>query len=176
MEGDIALAKEGYQTENGQKLVAKKGIEVGNIFQLGYHYTHLMKGANFIDKDGTAKPYYMGCYGIGIGRTMAAIVELHHDDKGIVWPEVVAPFKYHLVGLDGKGEDVHKKLVEAGVEVLFDDRDVSAGQKFADADLIGCTYRLVMSEKTGDKIEVKKRSEKKVGLISFDEVLSSRWA
>jgi prolyl-tRNA synthetase len=166
---DIALAKEGFLSEDGKRLVAKKGIEVGNIFQLGYHYSKLMKGANFVDEDGKEKPYYMGCYGIGIGRTLATLVETFNDARGIVWPENVAPFKFHLIGLNGKGENVYEKLVESGQEVLFDDRDISAGQKFADADLIGCPIRLVVSEKTGGKIEVKKRSETGVSLVTVDE-------
>ena len=114
----------------------------------------------------------MGCYGIGIERTMAAIVEMYNDENGIVWPEIVAPFKLHLlgIGLEDRSvkkhaEEVYKKLVESGVEVLYDDReDVTAGEKFADADLIGCPYRVVVSKKTGDKVEVKKRGENKVAL------------
>jgi len=160
------------------ELIEKKGIEVGNIFQLGLHYSTKMKDAVFVDKDGKEKPYYMGCYGIGIGRTLAAIVEIHHDEKGIVWPENVAPYKMHLVGLDLKDEiiskrtnDVYKKLVDAGIEVLFDDRNESAGTKFSDADLIGIPYRLVVSKRTGDKIEVKKRSEVKAELMNFEQVL-----
>ncbi|MCX6730980.1 MAG: proline--tRNA ligase, partial [Candidatus Roizmanbacteria bacterium] len=98
IEADIALAKEGH-IKNGKKLAMKKGIEVGNIFQLGYHYTKLMKGAVFTDKDGTEKPYYMGCYGIGIGRTMATIVEQYHDERGITLPENVAPYKVHLIAI-----------------------------------------------------------------------------
>ncbi len=176
---DIAMAKEGYLTEDGkQKLLSGRGIEVGNIFQLGYHYTHLMKNATFVDKDGTLKPYYMGCYGIGIGRTLATIVEVYHDEKGIIWPAVVAPYKFHLLVLGDdkkvrqKAENVYKQLEATGQEVLFDDRDLSAGEKFADADLIGITFRLVVSEKTGDKVEVKKRDEKASRLVSISELLS----
>ncbi len=93
LEGDIALGKEGFETEDGKKLVARKGIEVGNIFQLGFHYSSKMQGAAFNDKDGNPKPYYMGCYGIGLARTLATIVEKHSDEKGIVWPEKLAPFQ-----------------------------------------------------------------------------------
>lgn len=180
IEGDIALAKEGYMHTSGKKLVARKGIEVGNIFQLGYHYTTKMQNANYIDKEGTAKPYYMGCYGIGIGRTLAAAVELNHDDRGIKWPEAIAPYKIHLVGLDIQDEEIKKRCEEVykllsidyHLEVLFDDREsVSAGFKFADADLIGIPYRLVVSKKTGDKIELKKRGEKEFKLISVDELV-----
>ena len=157
-EGDIAVAKEGC-LKDGKKLVMKKGIEVGNIFQLGYHYTKLMKNAVIKDIDGTDKPYYMGCYGIGIGRTLATIVEQFHDEQGIIWPENVAPYKVHLIaiGRDSipfeKAEKLIKILEDKNIEVLFDDRtDVSPGVKFANADLIGCPYRLVISPKTGEMI------------------------
>jgi len=178
IEGDIALAKEGYTAINGQKLIAKKGIEVGNIFQLGYHYSHLMSGATFTDQDGSQKPYYMGCYGIGIGRNLQTIIEMHHDEKGIIWPQAVAPYQVHLVELrskdsdSNKADEIYQKLQEAGVEVLYDDRnDISAGQKFADADLIGCPVRLVVSSRNGDKIEWKKRDGKEIELIEFEKVV-----
>lgn len=179
IEADIALAKEGYRSKNGGTLVLKKGIEVGNIFQLGYHYSSKMKGATFIDKDGKEKPYYMGCYGIGIARTLATIVEKCNDAKGMIWPESVAPFKVHLVGLDlddkevyKKAEDLYKRLDAGGVEVLFDDRDgISAGEKFADADLIGIPYRLVISKKTQEKFEIKKRSDKETNFYTLDEII-----
>jgi prolyl-tRNA synthetase len=177
VEADIAVAKEGCM-KNGKKLVMKKGIEVGNIFQLGYHYTKLMKNAVFTDKDGAEKPYYMGCYGIGIGRTMATIVEQYHDERGMTWPENVAPYKVHLIAIGKdmapfeKAEQLIKTLEEKEIEVLFDDRtDVSPGAKFADADLIGCPYRLVISPKTGDKIELKKRTEKETKLVTEEELL-----
>lgn len=188
LEADIALAKEGYISKNGKRLVAKKGIEVGNIFQLGFHYSSRMKGANFRDVDGQEKPYYMGCYGIGLARTLAAVVEVYNDDKGIIWPEHVAPFQVHLVGLDleeesvkGEAERMYKLLQAEGVEVLFDNRiGVSAGVKFADADLIGIPYRVVVSKKTrsansgqaGDKLEVKKRSERQTQFETLDQLIS----
>jgi len=186
---EIALAKDGYSAQNGQKLIAKRGIEVGNIFQLGYHYSHLMEGATFTDKDGTQKPYYMGCYGIGIGRNLQTIVEMHRDARGIIWPKAVAPYQVHLINLspplskgvgaeqpggfyDNHGEEVYQKLLDAGIEVLFDDRtDVSAGQKFADADLIGCPFRLVVSPRTGEKVEWKRRDKKETEMLSLDEAL-----
>ncbi len=179
IEGDIALAKEGYMAESGAKLIAKRGIEVGNIFQLGYHYSHLMEGATFTDKDGTQKPYYMGCYGIGIGRNLQTIVEMHHDEKGIEWPEAVAPYTVYLVaianndrGLIEKADAIYQKLVDSGIEVLYDDRaDVTAGQKFADGDLIGCPVRLVVSPRTGEKVEWKRRSEKESELLGIEEVI-----
>src|SRR4029078_11627288 len=134
---DIALAKAGYLAPDGkQELKEKRGIEVGNVFQLGYHYTKLMKGAVYRDEDGSEKPYYMGCYGIGIGRSMAAIVEKYNDEKGILWPQSVAPFLVHLIALKGaeeQAEKIYNQLLEAGTEVLYDDRDQSAGAKFADS-------------------------------------------
>src|SRR3989338_837380 len=176
VEGDIAMAKEGFEAPNGKKLTAKKGIEVGNIFQLGYHYTNLMKGALFVDSSGKESKFYMGCYGIGLGRTMAAIVEKYHDGKGIIWPEVVAPYQAHLVSLgEVKAEKTYQALKKAGIDVLWDDRDVSAGVKFADADLIGIPVRLVVSQKTGDKLEWKGRSTDKTELLTLDQTIS-RWA
>ena len=177
---DIALAKEGDIAPDGSgPLAVKRGIEVGNIFQLGFHYSSRMVNATFIDKDGKPKPYYMGCYGIGLGRTMATIAEISNDEKGIIWPEGVAPYKIHLVGLDleeesvkGEAERVYKLLQAEGLEVLFDDRiGISAGEKLADADLIGIPYRVVVSKKTGDKLEVKKRSEKEIGFYTLEEFL-----
>ncbi len=174
MEGDIAEARGGFTAPDGkQKLIDKRGIEVGNIFQLGHHYTHLMKGANFIDEDGTEKPYYMGCYGIGLGRSMAAVVEVSHDEKGIIWPESIAPYAVHLISLKGgevMAENVYKELTDKGIDVLWDDRDVSAGVKFSDADLIGIPWRAVVSAKTGDKIELKKRTEKKSNLTNLSNL------
>lgn len=171
LEGDIAMCEEGFLSEEGSVLHEKRGIEVGNIFQLGYHYTKLMKGAVFVDEDGKEKPYYMGCYGIGIGRTMAAIVEKYHDDKGIVWPESVVPFQVHLVDLASQGDALHEKLEAAGIGVLWDDREESAGVKFADADLIGIPVRLVVSAKTGNKVEWKRRDSRETELVEVEEVI-----
>lgn len=173
---DIALAKPGDLSEDGKELFEKRGIEVGNIFQLGYHYTKLMSGAEFTDQDGIKKSYYMGCYGIGIGRTLAAVVEKFNDDKGIIWPEAVAPFKVHLIGLKGaesQADSLYNDLLNAGVEVLYDDRDMSAGAKFADSDLIGIPNRIVVSPKTIEKnsVEVKKRNEKDFELVEIGKIV-----
>lgn len=181
IEGDIALAKAGCMTKDGKKLIEKVGIEVGNIFQLGYHYSKLMKDAIFIDSDGKEKPFYMGCYGIGIGRTMAAIAEMHNDERGIVWPDATAPYQIHLIGLDlqdkyikSKADKVYKDLTEKGIEVLYDDRkQTTAGEKFHDADLIGIPIRLVVSKRTGEKIEIKKRNETQSKLLRFEEILKN---
>jgi len=175
IEGDIAMASDGYIAENGKKLIEKNGIEVGHVFQLGYHYSKKMKGANFTDKDGKEKPFYMGCYGIGLGRTMATIVEAHHDDKGIIWPEEVAPFRVHLISLNKAevADKVYEELTKNNIEVLYDDRDLSAGEKFADADLIGLPIRLVISAKTlkEDSVELKKRNEDKTKLLKIDQII-----
>ncbi len=156
-------------------LVIGKGIEVGNIFDLGTRFSDSFK-VTFTDVDGTIKPVVMGCYGIGTTRIVGAIVELFHDDKGMMWPEAIAPFQVHLISLPGgeeKAEVLYKKLVDTRIEVLWDDRtDVSAGVKFADCDLIGIPYRFVISAKTGEQVEVKKRSEKESKLVSVDMVLT----
>lgn len=176
MLADIALAQDGFLTEDGsQKLIEKRGIEVGNIFQLGYHYSSKMQGAVYIDEDGKEKPFYMGCYGIGLGRTLAAIVEQYHDDRGICWPESVAPFDVHLISLrggEGKAVELYQELREIGVDVLWDDRDTSPGVKFSDADIVGIPVRLVISKKTGDFIEYKRRTEKEAELLTWDEVFA----
>ena len=172
---DIAMAQPGHLTEDGkQRLIEKRGIEVGNIFQLGYHYSSKMEGAVYVDQDGKEKPYYMGCYGIGLGRTMAAIVEKCHDDKGVLWPEAVAPFRAHLVSLAGsdqRAQSVYDRLREARIDVLWDDRSESAGVKFADADLIGIPVRLVVSERNQGKIEWKRRESQDRELLDLDDVL-----
>ncbi len=177
LEGDIALVKAGYEARNNiGKLLERRGIEVGNIFQLGYHYSSKMKGAVYIDAEGKEKPFYMGCYGIGIGRTMATIVEKYHDQKGIAWPESSAPFQVHLIALDGannKADNLYEGMVKKGVEVLYDDRDKTAGEKFADADLIGLPIRILVSKKTlqQNSCEFKRRTESEVKLIPLSTIL-----
>ncbi len=171
---EFKIAKEGYIAPNGKKLIERRGIEIGNIFQLGLHYSTKMRDALFTDEHGKKQPYYMGCYGFGLARTLTTIVEKYHDERGIMWPEHVAPFQVHLISLkeNEKAQEVYTKFLDAGIEVLYDDREeVSAGQKFADADLIGIPVRLVVSQKTGDKIEFKKRIEKETELLSFEDVL-----
>jgi prolyl-tRNA synthetase len=175
-EGDIAMAQEGFLSEEGSILKHKKGIEVGNIFQLGYHYSNKMKGATFTDADGNSKPYYMGCYGIGVDRTMATIAEIHHDGRGIIWPESIAPFAVHLIdlGQNEQAEKIYAELSEAGIEVLWDDREVRAGEKFADSDLIGIPYRLVVSKKSLEAggVELKKRSEQASEIVAIKDLIS----
>lgn len=156
----------------GKNLKSEKAIEVGNIFKLGVKYSQPFN-LGFKDKDGKEKGVIMGCYGIGLGRVMGAIVETHYDKNGIIWPESAAPFAVHLLTLNCEsrimnyGEKIYGGLQKTGIEVLYDDRkDVSPGEKFADADLIGIPYRAVISEKTGKTIEIKKRNEKKTKLVS----------
>lgn len=177
---DIREVKEGDPCQKCQqgKLEKLKGIEWGHCFKLDTFYSAPHHGT-FTDQDGREKPIWMGSYGIGLGRSMATVVETHHDENGIIWPESIAPFKVHLIGLNLEDEEVSQQaisfyndLLEKGVEVLFDDRDdVTAGEKFADADLIGCPYRVVISKKTGDKVEVKKRSEQKASTMAFKELI-----
>ena len=169
---DIDKYKEGDKCPScgEDNLKHSLAAEVGNVFDLGQKYTKAF-GLTVVGEKGTKVYPIMGCYGIGITRTMGVIVEKFHDEKGIVWPKEVSPFDVHLVGLNGKGQDLYKKLKENSIDVLFDDREVPAGQKFADSDLIGIPVRLVVSDKTGDKIEVKMRTSDESKLLSFDEVL-----
>lgn len=154
------------------KLKPAKAAEVGNVFDLGQKYTKAFD-VTFVDADNTRKHPIMGCYGLGISRTMGVLVEKFHDDKGIVWPESVAPFQVHLIDIQAnkKAKEIYERLEKEGIEVLWDDRDVHAGQKFADADLIGIPVRLVVGEKTGDKIEFKKRDSEEKELLTPEEVL-----
>ena len=149
-----------------------------NIFPLKTKFSEVFD-LTYKDKNGKDQLVVMGCYGIGISRLMGTIVEVHHDDKGIIWPESVAPFMVHIVGLDmddksvaDRAEKVYKLLLAEGIETLIDDRqNLSAGEKFADCDLIGIPYRVVISKKTGEKLEVKKRSEKETSFVSLDELI-----
>ena len=143
-EKKIAINKEVYTDEvikdlglEKNKLIEKKAIEVGNIFSLGYRFSKPF-GLKYKDENEEEKLVFMGSYGIGITRIMGTVVELNHDEKGIIWPEAVAPFKIHLLSLseDKEAEKVYNELVKKGIEVLYDDREVSAGEKFADSDLI----------------------------------------
>ena len=156
----------------GKGLKEAKAIEVGNIFNLETKFSKDF-GVYFMDKRGKRRLVVAGCYGIGDSRLVGTIVEVHHDERGIIWPESVAPYQVHLVTLGGgdkRGEEVYKKLREKGVEVLWDDREESAGVKFADADLIGIPVRLVVSKKTGKQIEWKRRGEEKTEVVGLDEV------
>jgi len=163
---------------NQSKFDQKKAVEVGNMFQLGDKYS-LPFELKFQDKKSKEKPVIMGCYGIGLGRLMAAAVEVNHDNKGIIWPEEIAPFNIHLIQIENNkkvkqaAQKVYMDLQKKGVEVLYDDRvDKTAGEKFAEADLIGIPIRLVVSEKTlkNNSVELKNRDKKKVCLIKFSHI------
>jgi len=157
-----------------KKLDKKKSIEVGNIFKLN---TKFSKPFNLTYKDekGKDQMVLMGCYGIGLGRAMASVVEIYHDDKGIAWPKEISPFKVHLISLkcNKKADSLYDNLIKNNVEVLFDDREISAGEKFADSDLIGCPIRIVVSERTlkKDCVEYKKRNEKDIKLIKANSIV-----
>jgi prolyl-tRNA synthetase len=149
---DIREAREGDSCPKcGGRLRFQAAIEVGHIFKLGTHYSSPL-GARFLDEDGQEKPIFMGSYGIGPGRIVAAAVEQNHDEGGIAsWPASIAPYDVHVVvlpGLDEQGDQVAESLKEAGLEVLLDDRDQRAGEKFADADLIGLPFRVTVGKKT----------------------------
>jgi prolyl-tRNA synthetase len=175
---EIARKKEGNKCPVcGEELQKSNAIEVGNIFKFGTVYAEKMN-MYFTDEKGNKKPVYLGSYGVGITRTMAAIVEVSHDDAGIIWPGSIAPFQAQLIAISDKqevisrAEEVYQKLTKAGVEVLYDDRkDISAGEKFADCDLIGIPARLVVSEKTGQKIEWKERRKKESLVLDLAQVL-----
>jgi len=164
----------------GGTLTIKRGIEVGNIFKFGPYYADKMHGT-YLDEDGTRKPLMFGSYGIGVGRAVQTIIETSRDDKGIIWPLAVAPFHAHVIGLFGKDETVRTaadalvaELERAGVEVLYDDREDTAGVKFADADLIGIPFRLTVSARTQKEnaVELKGRTEEKGLMIPRGEIVA----
>lgn len=151
-----------------------KGIEIGQIFKLGTIYSEKMNGI-YLDENGKAKPYIMGCYGIGVSRLIAAIIEQNNDENGIIWPKEVAPYLVHLVCLDMKkdvqketAEEIYNKLLEEKVEVLYDDRIERPGVKFNDADLIGLPIQIIVGRKADEgivEIKVRKTGEREEVLI-----------
>ena len=159
---DIASAKDGYICPVcGKSLKSSKGVEIGNIFQLGTRYSAAMN-CTYQDETGVQKPVIMGCYGIGVGRLLACLCEEYNDEKGLCLPITVAPYQVHLVSLlkdNAVGEKIYKELVDAGIEVLYDDRKETAGVKFADADLIGLPIRITLGNRSykEGKVEVKYR-------------------
>jgi len=170
---EISKVKEGKECDLGHGPLKKvRTIEVGNIFPLKDKFSKAF-GLTFKDKNGKEEYAVMGCYGIGISRVMGAIVEVHNDEKGIVWPKSVAPFDCHLLVLGSAKDEadiVYQKLQDASIDVLYDDREeVSAGEKFSDADLIGIPTRLVVSKKVGrGKVELKERDEKEISTVSIE--------
>ncbi len=175
----LVLNKEVFNDEVLAELGADKaefeettGAEVGNIFKLMFKYSEPL-GLEFTDEDNSAKTVYMGCYGIGVSRLMGVIAEKYADEKGLIWPEAVAPFKYYLVGIGEAGlkraEELYKGRED---EIIFDDRDIRVGEKFADAELMGIPYRVVISDKTlvSDSAEVTGRLTGQTSLVKLVEL------
>jgi len=175
---DIRQANEGDACpECGGKLVEQTAIELGHIFKLGTFYS-VPFGAMFLDEDGQEKPLVMGSYGVGPGRTMAAIVEQHHDERGIVWPRSAAPYDVHIVALPGTesyADQAAAALDAAGFDVLLDDRDARAGEKFADADLIGCPLRVTVGRKAaeGGTVDLRERAKGEDDAVKVDDLVSA---
>jgi prolyl-tRNA synthetase len=182
----IAVNREVYTDEviedlglKKKDLVEKRAVEVGNIFSLGTRFSTPFN-LKYKDENGREKLVVMGSYGIGLGRLMGTVVEVLSDDKGIIWPESIAPFKVHLLALGddkmvlGEANKIYESLLRTGIEVLFDDRaDVSAGEKFSDADLLGIPWRAVVSARSLKEggLEIKKRTEEKGKIVSLEELL-----
>ncbi|MGB9601346.1 MAG: proline--tRNA ligase [Limisphaerales bacterium] len=178
--GDFKLAKDGDGCPKCDgRLESARGIEVGHIFKLGTKYSEAMN-CRYLDSEGKSRPVIMGCYGIGVSRIAAACVEQSHDDRGIIWPIQIAPYHVHLIGLNledkavsDEAERVYSTLNKEGIETLYDDRQLRAGEKFSDADLIGIPVRLTISKRTLEqgKIEFKLRSAQKTELMSLNEAI-----
>ena len=178
--GDIVNVKEGDTCPNcGGKLVFKKGIEIGNTFKLGTKYSESL-GLYYLGDDNKNYPVIMGCYGIGIERILSAIVEQNNDEKGIIWPMNVAPYKVAIVVINNKdekqdriGEDLYKALNDAGIDVLIDDRLERPGVKFNDIDLIGIPIRITVGKKANEGlVEVKLRKDQEAKDCKIEEVLT----
>ena len=178
---DIAAAGDGDACVNcGSALYSARGVEVGNIFKLGTRYSAAI-GATYRDADGKEKPIVMGSYGIGSGRLLACVAEEHHDERGLIFPITVAPYHVHLVSLAGNdaaindaAERIYRGLLAANVEVLYDDRAESPGEKFADADLIGLPIRLTVSGKSSKAggIEMKRRDQKEIVIVAEADLIA----
>lgn len=173
---DILLAKEGDLAPDGERLKAARGIEVGNIFQLGTKYSESL-GAYFLDQDGKQKPFVMGSYGIGVTRSISAIVEQNYDEKGIIWPTVVAPFEAWITLVNKNdqaqsdlAEKIYQDLKKAGIDVMLDDRKERAGVKFNDRDLVGVPYRITVGKLAKEgKVEFSTRREMENIEMAADE-------
>lgn len=163
---------------HNDQLKSAMASEVGNVFDLGTKYSKAFD-LTFINESGEKTYPIMGCYGIGVSRTMGVIVEKFNDERGIMWPASIAPFTIHLASLNtndtaviARADEVYETLTKAGIDVLYDERtEVGAGQKLGEADMIGCPIRAVVSTKTADKIEVKMRNEKEARLVSLEELI-----
>ena len=180
---DIALAQPGQLCPQcGGPLESTRGIEVGHIFKLGTFYSETL-GALYLDNAGQQRPIIMGCYGIGVGRLLAAAIEQNHDDRGIVFPVPIAPYQVHLVGLNltdaavaAAADQLYQQLWAAGIETLYDDRpDQAAGVKLNDADLLGLPLRLVVSPRSlrNNAVELKARNETEARMVAMDEILDA---
>jgi prolyl-tRNA synthetase len=156
----------------GGLIKEKKSIEVGNIFPLGTKYSEAFD-LKFSDERGAKKYVVMGSYGIGLSRVMGTVVEKFYDEKGIIWPKEIAPFKIYLIEINGSAKKIYDDLAGAGIEVLYDDREKTAGEKFADADLIGIPLRIVVSEKTlkEDSVEIKERGKEETKLVKITDLV-----
>ena len=177
--GDFRSVQEGDRCPKcGAPLEIMRGVEVGHIFKLGTKYSESM-GATFLDKNGKSQPIIMGCYGIGVERTVAAVIEQHHDENGIIWPLAIAPYHVVVVPVNVKKEEhlenaekIYEELKAAGVEVLLDDRNERAGFKFKDSDLLGIPMRITVGKDIVDgKVEFKLRSEADKEIIAVEDVL-----
>ncbi|MBI4297774.1 MAG: proline--tRNA ligase [Chloroflexi bacterium] len=176
---DIAQAKDSYPCPRCRTpMTSVRGIEVGHVFKLGDVFSQRW-GAGYLDRDGVQRPIVMGCYGIGLGRLLAAAIEQHHDERGIIWPVAIAPYHIYLcaLGMDNPqvaqaAEDTYHKLTAQGLEVLYDDRQEPPGVKFNDADLLGLPIRVVLSPRTlkESQAEVKKRWEDKTTLTPLEKL------
>ncbi|MGC8776177.1 MAG: aminoacyl--tRNA ligase-related protein [Minisyncoccia bacterium] len=157
----------------GGKIKIEHSIEVGNIFPLGEKYSRDFN-LKFKDKNGKDSYVIMGSYGIGVTRLMGTIAEIYNDERGLIWPSEVAPAQVYLIAIDREkeGEDFYAYLQNQGIEVIYDDRDLSPGEKFQDADLIGLPYRIVLSPKTGDLVELKNRKEEVVTHLTKEKAIN----
>jgi len=180
-ETDITTARAGdICPKCGASMYEKKGIEVGHIFKLGYKYTKSMN-VSVLDEKGAAVTPIMGCYGIGVNRTMAACVEQNNDQRGIIWPKSVAPFQVHLIGIAKSDEEVsavdkiYETLLDSGIEVLYDDRKASPGFKFADADLIGIPLRITAGKSffANGELEFKERSKNEILNVTSGKLIDT---
>lgn len=188
---DYAENKEISKLKNGGQCPKCKGkirmesaIEVGNLFPLGTKYSKAFN-LQFINSKGKKEYVIMGSYGIGLGRVMGTAAEIHHDDRGILWPQTIAPFRVHLIEISARdaisvkkqAEKIYKNLVDKKIEVLYDDRDKTAGEKFVDADLIGIPWRAVVSQKTlgRDSLEIKRRDQDKMELLKISKFLNLKF-
>ncbi|MBB5172040.1 proline--tRNA ligase [Texcoconibacillus texcoconensis] len=176
---DLRTIQEGDPSPDGKGTIQfREGIEVGHVFKLGTRYSEAL-GATFLDENGSDKPMVMGSYGIGVSRTLAAIIEQHHDDQGIIWPASVAPFDVHLICVQTKddeqrqlAESLYSQLQGAGLDVLLDDRKERPGVKFNDADLLGLPIRITVGKKASEGIvELKVRKSGEMDEIASDECI-----